>query len=203
MVIKPLDQALKAGDRIRAVIRNSGVNQDAKTPGITYPSAKAQEALAKKVYAQAGLNPLDTTYIESHGTGTQAGDPVEASAIHETFSRTRSEPLMVGSIKTNVGHTEGASGVTGLIKTILMLEKEQILPNSGFEAPNKRIPLKTWNIEVMLPPSNSQITADAKEVPTKCIPWTRKNGILRASVVSLPPSWYHSLSNNIVMVGRS
>jgi acyl transferase domain-containing protein len=149
LVIKPLDEALKNGDRIRAVIRNSGINQDGKTPGITYPSAKAQEALASKVYAQAGLDPLETTYVETHGTGTQAGDPVEASALFATFGKARSDPLQIGSIKTNVGHTEGASGVTGMIKTILMLEREQVLPNSGFEAPNKRIPLEKWNLQVL------------------------------------------------------
>ncbi|KAL2068797.1 hypothetical protein VTL71DRAFT_15135 [Oculimacula yallundae] len=168
VILKPLDEALKDGDVIRAVIRNSAMNQDGKTPGITFPSASAQAALAEKVYAQAGLDPMETTYVETHGTGTQAGDPVEASALYSTFGKSREDPLRIGSVKTNVGHLEGASGVTGFIKTVLMLEKEQILPNSGFESPNKRIPLKEWNLEV----------------PTECLPWKRKNGVLRASVQS-------------------
>jgi len=75
-----------------------------KTPGVTFPSAKAQEALARKVYAQAGLDPLETTYIESHGTGTQAGDPVEASALFMNFGKNRSDPIHVGTVKSNVGH---------------------------------------------------------------------------------------------------
>ncbi|PVH88801.1 hypothetical protein DL98DRAFT_477463 [Cadophora sp. DSE1049] len=168
VILKPLDEALRNRDVIRAVIRNSAMNQDGKTPGITFPSAAAQASLAEKVYAQAGLDPMETTYVETHGTGTQAGDPVEASALHSTFGKSRSDPLRIGSIKTNVGHLEGASGVTGLIKTVLMLEREKILPNSDFQSPNKRIPLEEWNLEV----------------PTKCLPWNRKNGVLRASVQS-------------------
>jgi acyl transferase domain-containing protein len=104
VVLKPLDEALKNGDVIRAVIRNTGINQDGKTPGITFPSAKAQESLARKVYAEAGLDPLETTYVESHGTGTQAGDPVEASALFVTFGKMRSDPIQIGSVKSNVGH---------------------------------------------------------------------------------------------------
>lgn len=104
VILKPLDDALKQGDVIRAVIRNTGINSDGRTPGVTFPSAKAQESLARRVYAQAGLDPLDTTYIESHGTGTQAGDPVEASALFATFGGERSDPLQVGSVKSNVGH---------------------------------------------------------------------------------------------------
>jgi acyl transferase domain-containing protein len=104
VILKPLDEALKNGDVIRAVIRNTGINQDGKTPGITFPSAKAQESLARKVYAEAGLDPLETTYVEAHGTGTQAGDPVEASALFTTFGKMRSDPIQIGSVKSNVGH---------------------------------------------------------------------------------------------------
>jgi acyl transferase domain-containing protein len=104
VILKPIDEALKNGDVIRAVIRNTGINHDGKTPGVTFPSAKAQEALARKVYAQAGLDPLETTYIESHGTGTQAGDPVEASALFMNFGKNRSDPIHVGTVKSNVGH---------------------------------------------------------------------------------------------------
>jgi acyl transferase domain-containing protein len=104
VILKPIDEALKNGDVIRAVIRNTGINHDGKTPGVTFPSAKAQEALARTVYAQAGLDPLETTYIESHGTGTQAGDPVEASALFMNFGKNRSDPIQVGTVKSNVGH---------------------------------------------------------------------------------------------------
>lgn len=148
VILKPLVQALKDGDMIRAVIRNTGINQDGKTPGVTFPNAKSQKSLSHRVYTEVGLDPLDTTYVETHGTGTQAGDPVEASALFATFGKERSEPLQIGSIKSNIGHLEGASGVTGLIKTVLMLERERILPNYEFEAPNKRIPLAKWNLQV-------------------------------------------------------
>ncbi len=148
VMLKPLAQALKDGDTIRAVIRNTGVNQDGKTPGITFPSSKAQAALIRRVYEQAGLNPRDTSYVEAHGTGTQAGDPIEASALFDVFGRDREDAITVGCVKTNIGHLEGASGVAGLVKTVTMLENEAILPNAGFMEPNHKIPLDEWKISV-------------------------------------------------------
>jgi acyl transferase domain-containing protein len=150
--LKPLADAIRDGDTIRGVIRNTGVNQDGKTAGITLPSRDAQEALMRSVYKGAGLNPLETSYVEAHGTGTPAGDPLEAAAISNVFGPGRpiDEPLIVGSIKTNVGHLEGASGVAGLIKTILMMENQLILPNRNFEKANERIPLKKWKLKVRI-----------------------------------------------------
>ena len=150
--LKTLENALRDGDSIRAVIRNTGVNSDGKTPGITFPSGSAQVSLIRQVYEQAGLDPLDTTYVEAHGTGTQAGDPVEASALHMAFERDHSHaPLHVGSVKTNVGHLEGASGLTALVKVVMMLERKMILPNVGFETANTKIPLEKWNMKVCIP----------------------------------------------------
>ncbi|KAF2419578.1 putative polyketide synthase [Tothia fuscella] len=148
LILKPLADALAAGDTIRAVIRNTGVNSDGKTMGITLPSPKAQAALIKKTYADAGLDPLETNYVETHGTGTQAGDPLEAAALAEVFGRNRTDPIDVGSIKTNVGHLEGASGVAGLVKTVLMLENKMIVPNAHFDVANERIPLDEWRLMV-------------------------------------------------------
>lgn len=150
IVLKPLADALQDGDAIRAVIRNSGINQDGKTSGITLPSGEAQYSLISSVYKGAGLNPLDTTYVEAHGTGTPAGDPIEASALSRIFSpgRPQDQPLHVGSVKTNIGHLEGASGLAGVIKAVLMLENETILPNTNFEMPNPRIPLDEWKLTV-------------------------------------------------------
>lgn len=130
------------GDTIRGVIRNTGINQDGKTSGITLPSGEAQEALIRSVYKNAGLNPLDTSFVECHGTGTPAGDPLEAGALAKVFAPDRSsdEPLRIGSIKSNMGHLEGASGLAGLIKSVLMLENKMILPNRNFEKGNPRIP---------------------------------------------------------------
>ena len=115
VVLKPLEHALLAGDSIRAVIRSTGVNQDGKTSGITMPDVEAQEALIRSVYSAAGLVTSDTTYVESHGTGTSAGDSAEASALRAIFGHHEAtktgDPVYIGSLKSNIGHLEGASGV--------------------------------------------------------------------------------------------
>lgn len=100
--MKPLDDAIKAGDAIRAVIHGTGINQDGRTKGITMPSGEAQATLMKSVYAKAGLDPRDTGYIEAHGTGTRVGDPIEAAALHKVFGagRSKREPLFIGSVKS-------------------------------------------------------------------------------------------------------
>ena len=154
MYLKTLDQALKDGDTIRGIIRNTGVNQDGRTPGITLPSQNAQETLIESVYRKVGIDPLETAYVECHGTGTPAGDPLETAAIANVFGKDRSydKPLRIGSVKTNVGHLEGASGVAGVIKSVLMLENAMILPNRNFENGNKRIPFYDWKLTVCYAP---------------------------------------------------
>ncbi|KAL8828179.1 MAG: hypothetical protein Q9191_002743, partial [Dirinaria sp. TL-2023a] len=147
-LIKPLDAAIQNSDNIRAVIRNTGINQDGKTHGITFPSCEAQASLMECTYRAVGLDPAATDYVEAHGTGTAAGDPVEAEAISRIFTNGRDEPLFVGSIKTNVGHLEAASGLTGMVKVIYALENGIIPPNINFEAPNPAIPLATWKLKV-------------------------------------------------------
>lgn len=114
------------------------------------PSGDAQVALMKSVYEKSGLNPMDTGYIEAHGTGTKVGDPIEATALHEVFSegRTARQPLFVGSVKSNIGHLEGASGVVSVIKTAMMLEKGFVLPNCNFEKANPKIPFDEWHMKV-------------------------------------------------------
>lgn len=152
LILKPLSHALRDEDTIRAVIRGTGSNQDGRTPGITLPSGTAQEALIQEVYHRAGLDPTETEVIEAHGTGTQAGDPIETGAISRVFGpgRLPDQPIRIGSIKTNVGHLEGASGVAGLIKAVLMLENRMILPSRNFQTPNPRIPLEKWNLKVCI-----------------------------------------------------
>ncbi|KAL8713811.1 MAG: hypothetical protein Q9225_006708, partial [Loekoesia sp. 1 TL-2023] len=150
LLLKPLDAAIRDGDNIRAIIRNTGINQDGKTNGITFPSCEAQANLMESVYQTAGLDPAETDYIEAHGTGTAAGDPIEAEAISRVFTKCRSsmEPLVVGSVKTNIGHLEAASGLAGVVKTIFALENGVIPPNINFETPNKDIPLADWKLKV-------------------------------------------------------
>ncbi|KAH7254804.1 hypothetical protein B0J15DRAFT_446835 [Fusarium solani] len=150
LLLKPLDQALKDNDKIRSVIVNTGTNQDGKTVGISTPNGEAQERLMRDVYARAGINPEDVGFIEAHGTGTKVGDPIEAGALSRVFGngRTKRFPLYIGSVKTNVGHLENASGIASIIKATLMLEKGFILPNFNFEKANPNIPLDQWNMKV-------------------------------------------------------
>ncbi|TAQ85426.1 hypothetical protein B7494_g6244 [Chlorociboria aeruginascens] len=150
VVLKPLDEALKANDPIRAVVVGSGVNQDGKTKGMTMPSGEAQEGLIRSVYEKSGLDPTQTGFVEAHGTGTKVGDPIEASALHNVFGkgRTPRQPLYIGSVKSNIGHLEVASGIVSLIKSAMMLEKGFILPNYDFGKPNPKIPFADWNFKV-------------------------------------------------------
>ncbi|KAL8726146.1 MAG: hypothetical protein Q9166_006903 [cf. Caloplaca sp. 2 TL-2023] len=128
VVIKLLSEALRDSNTIRAVIRATGSNQDGRTPGITQPSQQAQEKLIRDTYLSAGLDTRATGYFEAHGTGTSIGDPTEATAIGAVFKdgRTSVDALFVGAVKSNIGHLEGASGLAGVIKTIMILEKEQL-----------------------------------------------------------------------------
>lgn len=114
IVLKRLNDALAAGDPIRAVIRNTASNQDGKTNGITFPNSAAQEDLIRFAYSSANLDPDDTGYVEAHGTGTLAGDKAEIDAIGKVFgNRNPENPLYIGSVKGNIGHLENASGIAG------------------------------------------------------------------------------------------
>ncbi|KAK2594097.1 hypothetical protein QQS21_008200 [Conoideocrella luteorostrata] len=147
LILKPLSRAEADGDPIHAVIREAGVNQDGKTPGITMPSSKAQIALIRDCYARAGLDITRQAdrpqFFEAHGTGTPAGDPIEAEAIEKTFfSNKEAEnfgPLYVGGIKTVIGHTEGTAGLAGLIKVVLAMKHATIPANLLFNRINPRV----------------------------------------------------------------
>ncbi|KAG6016048.1 Type I Iterative PKS [Claviceps pusilla] len=141
LLLKRLDDAIRDGDPIRAVIRSSACNHGGRSEGITMPNGVAHRKLLRMVHERAGLDPGQTPVVEGHGTGTAAGDPIEASAFAAVLGkgRTSSNPIYIGSIKSNFGHLEGASGVLGMIKAILMLEHECILPTAGFEKMNPKI----------------------------------------------------------------
>lgn len=151
VVLKRLSDALRNNDPIRAVIRSSGTNQDGRTPGITQPDRHAQAQLIRETYQRAGLSMGHTRFFEAHGTGTAIGDPIEIGAIADCFHehRTSSDPLYVGAVKTNIGHLEGASGIAGLIKAILVVESGIIPPNANFESINRR--LASYNYMMTLP----------------------------------------------------
>jgi acyl transferase domain-containing protein/NADPH:quinone reductase-like Zn-dependent oxidoreductase len=152
IIIKRLKDALAAGDPIRAIIRESVLNQDGKTESLTSPSQAAQEALMRDCYAKAGLEPLSTQYFEAHGTGTATGDPIEAGAIASVFQshrRMEDAALRIGSVKTNIGHTEATSGLASVIKVVLAMEKGILPPSINFEKPNPKLALDDWRLRVV------------------------------------------------------
>ncbi|KAK8225326.1 beta-ketoacyl synthase domain-containing protein [Phyllosticta capitalensis] len=148
-ILKPLDAALRDGDTIRAVVLASAANEDGRTPGISLPNSEAQRELIRTAYQQAGVDPTETGYVEAHGTGTQAGDPLEAKAILSTIGKNRKNDLYVGSVKTNIGHLEGAAGVAGVIKAALVVERGLIPQNLWFEKLNSQIELPE-NVKIPL-----------------------------------------------------
>ena len=113
------------------------------------PSGEAQENLIRSVYEVAGLDPKGTDYVEAHGTGTATGDPIEAGVLGKVFGRTSDQrPITIGSIKSNIGHLEGPSGVASVVKTALMLERGFLVPNCDLQNLNPKIPFHEWNMEV-------------------------------------------------------
>lgn len=149
LILKRMDKAIEDGDPIRGVILGSAINQDGRTiEGITHPSSTAQAALEKQLYKKLNMNPAAISYVEAHGTGTAAGDKVELNALAEVFCENRTEPLYVGSIKSNIGHLECASGLAGLIKSLLILENGCIPPNADFRNPKDGLRLTERNITV-------------------------------------------------------
>ena len=143
VVLKRLSQAQKDGDPIAAVIRGSAINQDGQSSGITVPNGLAQQALIRQTLANAGLESTDVDYVETHGTGTSLGDPIEVRSLAATYGagRSKEEPLYIGSVKTNIGHLEPAAGVAGLIKAVLSLQHAQIPPHLHFNEVNDAVPL--------------------------------------------------------------
>ncbi|WP_143678482.1 type I polyketide synthase, partial [Streptomyces rhizosphaericus] len=150
VLLKPLARALADGDRIHGVLRGGAVNNDGGGDSLTTPSRTAQAEVVRRAHAAAGVGPDEVQYVELHGTGTPVGDPVEAAALAEAIgaARTKDRPLLVGSAKTNVGHLEGAAGITGLIKVLLSLKAAHLPPSLNFRSPNLAIPLEEWNLRV-------------------------------------------------------
>ena len=142
VVLKRLNDAVRDGDRVLAVIRGTAVNQDGRTSGMTAPNGPSQQLCIRTALAQAGVVPDDLTYFEAHGTGTPLGDPIEFSALQGVVAGRDSArpPIYVGSVKANIGHTETASGVAALIKVVLMFEHGVIPPQPNFETLNPNIP---------------------------------------------------------------
>lgn len=169
VVLRRLGDANARGDLVRAVIRASGINHDGPASGLTVPSQGAQERLIREVQARAGLAPADIGYVEAHGTATQLGDPIEVGALKAVFGqRPPGQELLLGSVKTNFGHLNAAAGMAGLIKSVLMLEQAQVVPNLHFQQPSPRI---DWN-------------GFSVRVPTALQDWPRQAVPRRAGVSS-------------------
>ena len=142
VVVKRLEDAIRDGDRIRAVIRGSAVNQDGASGGLTVPNGVAQQRVIAEALERAGLAPGDIGYLEAHGTGTSLGDPIEVQAAAAALGKGRDadRPLLIGSVKTNIGHLEAAAGVAGVIKVVLALEHQELPKHLHFRNPSPHIP---------------------------------------------------------------
>ncbi|KAH9209066.1 hypothetical protein DL95DRAFT_467116 [Leptodontidium sp. 2 PMI_412] len=151
LYVKRLSDAIANGDPIRAVIRGTAINANGKSPGISHPSALDQEKVIRKAYSNAILGFEETGYFECHGTGTPVGDPLEVSAIGSVFSvvRTAEEPLLIGSVKTTLGHGEAASAIPSLIKVILSLEKRLIPATIGIKTFNPALNFRDGRLKVV------------------------------------------------------
>ncbi|MCZ7414354.1 type I polyketide synthase [Streptomyces sp. WMMC897] len=156
VVLKRLSDALAAEDRVLGVIRGSAVNQDGHSSGITAPNGAAQRDVLRRALDAAGVDPADVGYIETHGTGTKLGDPIEVEALAEIYGRPEGEPLYLGSSKTNLGHLEAAAGVAGLIKIVTSLQHAAIPPTVHFKELNPHI----------------SFDGTTFAVPTALTPWT-------------------------------
>nr|AHB82063.1 polyketide synthase [Jahnella sp. MSr9139] len=142
VVLRRLSDALERGERVLAVVRGSAVNHDGPSSTLTAPNGHAQVKVIRAALQQGGVDPARVDYVEAHGTGTLVGDPIEVNALAEVFgqSHTRQRPLLLGSVKTNIGHLEGAAGVSGLIKVVLALQHKTIPPHLHLGERNPHIP---------------------------------------------------------------
>lgn len=160
MVLKKLSQAEADGDKIYATVIGTAVNQDGATKGISVPNGEAQKELLKVAYADAGIDPHQVSYVEAHGTGTFVGDPIESNSIGSIIGTDREDFCYMGSIKSNIGHLEPASGMAGITKIAMAMHHKQVPPNIHFQKGNPNIPFDTLKLKV----------------PTDVMDWPTKNG---------------------------
>ena len=157
VALKRLSDAIAGGDNIVAVIRGSAVNHDGQSSGLSVPNGLAQEAVIREALKNSKLDTTDIGYIEAHGTGTHLGDPIEVGALQSVFGKGRDadKPLLIGSVKTNLGHLEWSAGITGLLKTAVSLQHNKIFPHINYSKPNPLLDIESLNIRI----------------PTQCEQW--------------------------------
>jgi acyl transferase domain-containing protein len=168
LILKTAKQAAKDDSRVYARVVASGVNSDGRTNGIALPSKFSQAKLLRELYGDAGIAPSQLAFVEAHGTGTRVGDPIEAGTIGEVLGQGRPEPLRIGSVKSNIGHLEPASGLAGMLKAMLALEHDMLPASINFDEPNPDIPFDDLNLEVC----------------TRATPLPRRNGARYAGINS-------------------
>lgn len=166
VVLRRLEDALRDGDRIYAVVEATGTNQDGRTSAITVPNGKAQEALARSVCARSGIAAHQVTYVEAHGTGTPVGDPIELGALGRVYGcvEGRTKPLSVGSLKATLGHTEAASGIASVIKGALAIYHRILPPQGWFDDPNPDIAFDELRLSVQVEPEAVDAAVDRMSV---------------------------------------
>lgn len=184
VLLKRLDRAIAEKDRILGVIAGSAVNQNDNAYPVTVPVSMSQTALYRRVLDMSGLSPRHVSYVEAHGTGTPKGDPIECASIREVFGGQVNRKLYFGSVKANIGHAEAASGVAGLIKVLLMMQKRSIPPQALFASLNKSIPpLEPDNMAIA-----QRVTPWSEEFYAACVNNYGAAGSNAALIVTQPPN---------------
>jgi acyl transferase domain-containing protein/acyl carrier protein len=184
LVLKRLSDAQRDGDTVHALVRGTAVGQDGDSAGLSVPNGTAQTAVMGLALAAAALRPADIQYVEAHGTGTPLGDPIEMGAINDVFehSHTKDAPLLVGSVKTNLGHMEPVAGLVGIIKTILQMRENTIYPHLNCTNPSSRIPWGSYPVEV--PTTGRPWTAPTKRALVNSFGF---GGTIAVAVIEQPP----------------
>jgi acyl transferase domain-containing protein len=190
VVLKRLRDAERDGDTVLALVRGTAVRQDGESAGFTAPNGIAQEALMRAALANATLEPGDIQYVEAHGTGTPLGDPIEMASIAEVFgpSHSQQDPLLVGSLKTNIGHMEAAAGIGGVIKTVLQMRHGTMFPHLNLDKPSTRIAWDTWPVRV--PTELEEWHADVRRALVNSFGFTGTiaSAVLEQAPTAAPPA---------------
>ncbi|CAN8104631.1 unnamed protein product [Discula destructiva] len=209
--IKRLADAIRDGDPIRGVIRSTAVNANGKVPavGITHPNREGQADVITHAYDRCGLDPRLTGYFECHGTGTAVGDPLEVHAVSMAMNKHREpgkdEPLLIGAVKTNIGHSEAASGLSALIKAILTVERGVIPPTRGLTKPNSKIKWDEWQVKVPTEPVPFPADLPVRRVSINSFGYGGTNGHVvvegPASIANGQAAPYKYIDNTVISTG--